>query len=177
MRISDWSSDVCSSDLKPQPQGTDWRSSFFYAAPSLPPLRCVLHSSAAQLCPQRVRQVFPVLEESGIVRPHVSGPFFGKVEHHIFLDPPRSGAHQQNAAAEKDRFLDAVGDQHERLARPFLQPEHFLLHNLTRQEIECAEGLVCRMTSGSGASARARSEERRVGKECSTCRSRWSPSH
>ena len=40
------------------------------------------------------------------------------------------------------------------------------------------DGHETRLTGGTAGAARARSEERRVGKECTmTCRSRWSPYH
>src|SRR3546814_18392794 len=43
MRISDWSSDVCSSDLQAQPENFDlrWRRSAAEAAPEVGPLRIV----------------------------------------------------------------------------------------------------------------------------------------
>src|SRR3546814_4020488 len=55
---------------------------------------------------------------------------------------------------------------------------HTICIEVSPQQSECRPLFAVDIDGGRAVFGRARSEERRVGKECvSTCRSRWSPNH
>src|SRR3546814_8688666 len=125
MRISDWSSDVCSSDL-PQKRELDYAG----------------------------RQL------TGI---EINGTYYGSQK-------PETFANWGEAVPDGFRFsvkASRFATNRKVLAEGAASVEKFLTQGLTRLGDRLGPILLQFM---------ARSEERRVGKECvSTCRSRWSP--
>src|SRR3546814_19870145 len=130
MRISDWSSDVCSSDLLRQP----------------------LESGHAT-----------VSRANG----HVTYP--ARVQLVAAMNPCRCG-HLDDPVMGCGRAPRCAVDYQARLSGPLL--DRIDLH-VDMPRVDPADLALPPPSEGT-----ARSEERRVGKECvSTCRSRWSPYH
>ena len=50
--------------------------------------------------------------------------------------------HHHDAVGEIDRLLDAVGDEHDRIAVGLPNAQQFFLHQASRLRVERAEGLV-----------------------------------
>src|SRR3546814_570964 len=150
MRISDWSSDVCSSDLGPK------RNQSFHDFAMTDYSPCA----------------FPVIGANLRYEAH-SFPFSSTVagDH-----PMASRKCEERFARSDDRSVLARSGSSSRLMNSVGGPGSTeILSAAMRLRIARASNTACGNTVRP---AIRRSEERRVGKECvSTCRSRWSPEH
>src|SRR3546814_14488697 len=150
MRSSDWSSDVCSSDLSSTGMGRDWRvcggsrRGLFPPHPDRPPSHPPCRDSA-----------------SGIVGPEASGKM-RRIE--VQKRPGRQPPPRQIRSARRHR---AVGDAQQRLVDMLVACDDIAAAENIRRAVHVA---------GETAPLADRSEESRVGKECcSTCECRWCP--
>src|SRR3546814_2946410 len=176
MRISDWSSDVCSSDLRwasRQPYSCALRISWTVAMTLQPPrpepgIRAFAdqrgiepgmytrkYEAGPMVSVRRSRLQGEDLRQRRNGRPRARNDRSGAYEQRCDPGLTCSAAEQSNPcfSRERDRTTYFCGSlEHRQTSRNAGFPCIFLIF--------------------------IRSEERRVGKECvSTCRSRWSPSH
>src|SRR3546814_7447904 len=160
MRISDWSSDVCSSDLR------------------IAPDRDVQHRRELQVL-DRDRCLRDWRTRASLVDRHVQSLFFNMAK--IAASGRLGQGEEAQAFALPDR-VEAIVEREGRTDRVWLDRATDLPDSLTvpaggfmRARYRTAAAFDATLD---GADISIRSEERRVGKECvSTCRSRWSPYH
>src|SRR5262249_51971084 len=77
------------------------------------------------------------------VEPLITGrPGPPEVDGERVPDGPWCLAHDENAVAQHDRFLDGMGDQNHRLVRAVPNACEFILHLLARKYVESAERLI-----------------------------------
>src|SRR3546814_8611808 len=153
MRISDWSSDVCSSDLVAGITHAHV-GGFPGAAPPVP-------KKEASPRPQRIATARGLASTR---RPLLSAPCLSGGQ-----PAPRCRTH---------RSLDRPAHhilQSRHLTNPATLPHEFC-NRRAPLRLAIFVGSLSPFFRSPRAASRGRSEERRVGKECvSTCRSRWSP--
>src|SRR3546814_6552295 len=184
MRISDWSSDVCSSDLlqkitigeydgahseRLQALVTSFASTGIDAQASSDIERTLLEKYVflVGLSATTALTRMPI----GVVRqtPETRDLLHKVIEEAVAVGQARGVALPQDYAEDRMRFVDTLPSA----------MKASMLHDL-----EAGKPLEVRWLSGGivdlgrEVGIATRSEERRVGKECvSTCRSRWSPYH
>src|SRR3546814_7600729 len=174
MRISDWSSDVCSSDLRRTRQR---RTSATKQARVGPRRRAWGEEAPSRQHRQRAVDILQPLRlpvEAAVDPPRQCGPVARLAQRVEFAPPPEPQRHKHRSILLFGK-LGMVDEIKAKVAAHIgiIGPASDL-----DQPAPAVEEAVARLAVTEIGTPLIRSDERRVGKACvSTCRSRWAPYH